>query len=76
MALDRTLEGRRVKLVHSDDPYTKLKNGDLGTIKYERLDDIWGDDTVSISWDSGSTLSMIRGRDSFELLPEKDNGNV
>tara|TARA_Y100000034_G_C6559373_1_gene241999 strand:+ start:276 stop:497 length:222 start_codon:yes stop_codon:yes gene_type:complete len=72
MALDRTLEGRRVKLIYSDDPFTKLKRGDLGTIKYERLDDIWGEDTVSISWDSGSTLSMIRGRDSFELLPEED----
>ena len=72
MALDRTLEGRRVKLIYSDDPFTKLKRGDLGTVKYERLDDIWGEDTVSISWDSGSTLSMIRGRDSFELLPEED----
>ena len=72
MALDRTLEGRRVKLIYPADHFTKLKRGDLGTIKYERLDDIWGEDTVSISWDSGSTLSMIRGRDSFELLPEED----
>ena len=56
--------------MHSDDPYTQLKKGDMGTIVYERLDDLWGDDTVRIDWDSGSTLSLIRGRDAFHLLPE------
>ena len=42
----------------------------MGTIKWERLDDLWGDDIISVNWDSGSTLSLIRGRDSFTILPE------
>ena len=51
MSLDRTLEGRRIRLTHTTDSYTKLKKGDLGTIKWERLDDLWGDDIVSVKWD-------------------------
>ncbi len=70
MSLDRTLEGRRIRLISTNDPYTKLEKGDLGTIKWERLDDLWGDDVVSVKWDSGSSLSLIRGRDAFTILPE------
>ena len=70
MSLDRTLAGRRIKLKYTTDSYTKLKEGDLGTIKWERLDDLWGDDIISVNWDSGSTLSLIRGRDAFTILPE------
>ena len=69
MSLDKTLAGRRIKLKYTTDSYTKLKEGDLGTIKWERLDDLWGDDVISVNWDSGSTLSLIRGRDSFTILP-------
>ena len=76
MSLDRTLEGRRIRLTHTTDSYTKLKKGDLGTIKWERLDDLWGDDIVSVNWDSGSTLSLIRGRAAFVILPEgEEDGN-
>ncbi len=70
MSLDKTLAGRRIKLIYSDDPYTKLKKGDLGTIKWERYDDLWGDDSISVNWDSGSTLSLISGRDRYSILPE------
>ena len=70
MSLDRTLAGRRIKLKYTTDSYTKLKEGDLGTIKWERLDDLWGDDIISVNWDSGSTLRLIRGRESFTILPE------
>ena len=70
MSLDRTLAGRRIKLKYTTDSYTKLKEGDLGTIKWERLDDLWGDDSISVNWDSGSTLSLISGRDSYTVLPE------
>ena len=76
MSLDRTLEGRRIRLTHTTDSYTKLKKGDLGTIKWERLDDLWGDDIVSVKWDSGSTLSLIRGRDAFTILPEGDEDGM
>lgn len=70
MSLSRALEGRRIELISTTDFYTKLEKGDLGTIKWERLDDLWGDDVVSVKWDSGSTLSLIRGRDAFTILPE------
>ena len=70
MSLDRTLAGRRIRLTYTTDSYTKLKEGDLGTVKWERLDDLWGDDIISVNWDSGSTLSLIRGRDAFTILPE------
>ncbi|MAG73887.1 DUF4314 domain-containing protein [archaeon] len=70
MATDRALAGRRIVFISSDDTYTRLKNGDMGTILYERYDDIFGDETIRINWDSGSTLSLLRGRDSFKVLPE------
>ena len=73
MSLDKTRAGRRIKLIYTSDPYTKLKKGDLGTIKHERLDDLWGDDSISVIWDSGSTLSLISGRDSYTVLPEGDD---
>ena len=72
MSLDKTRAGRMIKLIYSDDPYTKLKKGDLGTIKWERLDDLWGDDSISVNWDSGSTLSLISGRDSYIVLDDPD----
>ena len=70
MSLDRTLEGRRIELIYTTDPYTKLEKGDLGTIKWERNNDLWNEDVISVSWDSGSNLSLIRGKDSFKILPE------
>ena len=70
MFVDKALEGRRIMLLYSSDPYTKLKKGDLGTIKWKRIDDLWGDDIIGINWDSGSTLSLISGKDDFTILTE------
>ena len=70
MATDRTLTGRRIVFLFSDDPYTQLKQGDRGTIQYERYDDIFGDESIRVNWDSGSTLSLIRGKDAFTVLNE------
>jgi len=47
------LEGKRVKLVRCNDPYTKLKPGLLGTVSM--VDSIG---TVHVSWDDGSTLGL------------------
>ena len=76
MSLDKALAGRRIKLKYTTDSYTKLQEGDLGTIKWERLDDLWGDDVIGVNWDSGSTLSLIRGRDGFIILPEGEEGGM
>jgi hypothetical protein len=67
MPFDRTLEGRRVRLVHTDDPYTDLKPGSLGTIDF--TDDA---DQLHIHWDDGSHLALIPGYDRWEVLPDAD----
>lgn len=47
--------GSRVQLEYMEsDPYSKLKPGDLGTVKM--IDDAGG---VHISWDCGGSLAMI-----------------
>jgi hypothetical protein len=47
--------GDRVALEHTDDPHTKLRPGDEGTVtRYAP-----GLGQLGVSWDSGSTLSML-----------------
>ena len=62
--------GKRIKLINTNDPYTSLKPGDLGTVvDISRVDlppkpftQIW------VEWDNGSNLALIMGEDSFEVL--------
>lgn len=49
--------GDRVELVHTTDQYTGLRPGDQGVVVRVR-EDPWGE-TISINWDSGSTLSIL-----------------
>lgn len=42
------VRGSRVELVNMDDPYTKLKPGDQGTVNF--VDDTG---TVFVNWDNG-----------------------
>lgn len=46
-------KGDRVALVRTNDPYTKLKPGDQGTVTRVR------GDTIGVKWDSGSTLGVL-----------------
>lgn len=64
--MNKTNTGRRVELVHSSDPYTQLRAGSQGTVKYQRYDGF--SNTTSIAWDDGSTLMMIEGEDHFKFL--------
>lgn len=59
-----TRPGQRVRLVRTDDPYTRLRPGDEGTIT---MLDSWG--TVHVRWDSGSGLGLVPGEDEWETLP-------
>ena len=61
--MDFSNKGKRVKLNHTTDPYTKLETGDKGT--YFGMDDAG---QHMISWDNGSSLSMIPGEDSFTFI--------
>jgi hypothetical protein len=68
--IDETNKGRRVELIHTDDPYTKLKPGAQGTYQF-----LQQQQTIpvsipqhSIKWDSGSTLMLLEGSDRFKFL--------
>jgi len=58
--------GTRIVLISMDDPYTILRNGDLGTV--EGVDDAG---QIMMEWDRGSSLSLIPVVDSFR----KDEAN-
>mgnify|MGYP003593679077 CR=1 FL=1 len=50
--------GTRIELVSMDDPYSKLKPGDQGTVDF--VDDVG---TIFCTWDKGSTLGVAYGVD-------------
>lgn len=50
--------GTRVVLVKMDDPYTRLKPGEKGTVT--GVDDIG---TIHVNWDSGGSLGVAFGED-------------
>lgn len=60
---------KRVRLISTSDPHTKLKSGDEGTLIGTRVDP-WGDTVSDIQWDSGSRLSLISGLDHYEVISE------
>lgn len=55
--------GTRVALISMNDPYTKLRLGDEGTVI--AVDDIG---TVHIQWDNGSTLGAAYREDTIRKL--------
>ena len=64
----------RVRLIYTDDQYTKLKTGDLGTLLSTHTDP-WGAVINEIKWDCGSSLSLIDGIDQYEIITEQKVGN-
>ncbi len=54
--------GDRVRLIHCSDPYTRIRSGTLGTVRF--VDDMG---TVHVKWDDGSSLGLIEGEDSWCL---------
>jgi len=55
--------GTRIELVRMNDPYSKLKPGDQGTVVF--VDDIG---TVFVNWDCGSSLGAAYGEDVIRRL--------
>lgn len=62
---DRYPVGCRVELVRMDDPYTKLKPGDRGSVTM--VDSIG---TIFVNWDCGSSLGIVYGEDSCRIITE------
>jgi len=60
--------GARVRLTQMDDPYTKLRKGDEGTIDY--VDDAG---VIHVKWDNGSNLGLLEDVDEFVVLNENAN---
>lgn len=57
--------GTRVMLIRMNDPYTKLRRGDRGTVIY--VDDVG---TIHVNWDCGSTLGVVYGEDECRKAEE------
>lgn len=55
--------GTRVELVQMNDPYSKLRPGDQGTVDF--VDDTG---TIFCSWDIGSYLGVVYGEDAVRKL--------
>ncbi len=57
--------GTRVKLNYMNDSHP-VPTGTQGTIKF--IDDAG---TIHVAWDNGSTLGVIWGEDSFEVIKDE-----
>ena len=55
--------GCRVELVSMEDPHSRLKPGDRGTVAH--VDSIG---TVFVDWDSGSSLGAAYGADTIKRI--------
>jgi hypothetical protein len=56
--------GERVRLVRTDDAFTRLSPGDLGTVDREFPVDDAG--TVHVTWDNGEHLGLLPDLDQWE----------
>ena len=61
--MNHKLEGKRIELVSTSDPYTNLKTGDRGTVEF--VDDMG---TVHVAWDNGSMLGLVPGEDQYIIV--------
>lgn len=55
--------GTRVMLIRMNDPYTNLRQGDLGTVTV--VDDIG---TIHVNWDRGSALGIAFDEDECRRI--------
>jgi hypothetical protein len=55
--------GSRIRLVYTDDSYTKLKPGDIGVVT-----NVCESGDLNVFWDSGSSLSLIEGIDKWHVI--------
>ena len=67
---DKDLIDRGIRLIYTDDRYTRLTNGDLGTITHISFTpaSMSVEQQVSIRWDIESNLALITGKDQFRIL--------
>lgn len=61
----KSLIGKRIRLVYTSDPYTRLVPGSEGVVDF--IDDIG---TVFAKWDDGSSLGMVYGEDTYSVVEQ------
>lgn len=74
-------QGDRIKLTHTDDEYTSLSPGAVGTVT--DVDTLPAEITpqnkpekqIWVDWDSGQRLALVDSQDSFEIIDD-DNKNT
>jgi hypothetical protein len=62
MLKGQNIDGKRIKMIHMDDP-DPIKEGEMGTVI--KVD---GAGQIQVKWDSGRNLSVIPEEDKFEIL--------
>ena len=60
--------GTRIMLLRMNDPYTKLRQGDRGTVLC--VDDIG---SIHVAWDCGCTLGIAFGEDECRIIEEDED---
>ena len=61
--------GTRVELVSMNDPWSKVKPGDMGTVL--GVDDIG---SLLMRWDNGSGLNVVYGEDVVRKADDPNDG--
>jgi hypothetical protein len=59
------LIGKRIRLDSTSDPYTNLRPGDEGVVRFV---DALG--TISVQWENGSTLGLVPREDTYTIIDE------
>lgn len=57
--------GKRIELIHMDDPYGPIKQRTQGTV--DSVDDMG---TLHMQWDNGRKLGIVPGEDHFKVIPK------
>ncbi|HET7147546.1 MAG TPA: DUF4314 domain-containing protein [Candidatus Nitrosopolaris sp.] len=62
--------GDRIKLVSTDNPYTRLKPGDSGVVWEITTFELSDEETkqIWVHWDNGDSLALIEGKDKWDII--------
>lgn len=63
--------GRRVELIHTNDPSTTLRPGDQGIVTM--VDDA---NVLYVEWESGETLGLMPGIDTFQFITNRNPARI
>lgn len=65
--LDHPLIGARIQLVYTSATYTLLRPRNLGYVR-----DVDDANIIHVEWDNGSSLGLIPGVDSWQIVKERN----